>query len=299
MRRECPYCAEYVSAAATVCPHCETEIGNRSMAAASPGRSRSEDSASDAPPRRKSKAVWIIVPLVLLVMLVPCGGIGIALLLPAVQQARMAAQRTQTRNNMKQIGLAMHNFHDTYNHFPPRLNDVEREMQEEVLQSWMTDLGPFSGSGQSPIWSAIDRKLPFDDPANQFPFSQRISEYQSPLLPEQSTAIYGPAHFALNVHLWNPEKPIGIREITDGTSNTIMAGSIPSADTAAAWGDPDNLRDTADGINQDPYGFGSPIPNQAQFLMSDGTVHVISDHIDRTLLKNLGTPADGEMVGDF
>ncbi|RCS46391.1 DUF1559 domain-containing protein [Bremerella cremea] len=92
--------------------------------------------------------------LVELLVVIAIIGVLIALLLPAVQQAREAARRTQCINNLKQVGLAVHNFHDTFGELPPS------RVQYEYL-GWSALLLPFMEQGN--LYDQIDMKKKYID----------------------------------------------------------------------------------------------------------------------------------------
>ncbi|MEW4452410.1 DUF1559 domain-containing protein [Bremerella sp. JC817] len=92
--------------------------------------------------------------LVELLVVIAIIGVLIALLLPAVQQAREAARRSQCTNNLKQIGLAVHNFHDTFGELPPS------RIKYEYL-GWSAVILPFME--QTSLYDQIDLKVRYKD----------------------------------------------------------------------------------------------------------------------------------------
>ncbi|MCH7990705.1 MAG: DUF1559 domain-containing protein, partial [Planctomycetes bacterium] len=91
----------------------------------------------------------------------------IALLLPAVQQAREAARRTQCKSHLKQIGIALHNYHGAHGSFPPflinRTGSPSRIADDDKGANWLVFLLPFID--QSPLYNKWD----FNIKANQNP----------------------------------------------------------------------------------------------------------------------------------
>ncbi len=92
--------------------------------------------------------------LIELLVVIAIIAILIALLLPAVQQAREAARRSQCRNNLKQMGLALHNYHDAFQRFPAAylLNPVA--LHSEPSYGWGTSILPYLD--QSPLYQKLD-----------------------------------------------------------------------------------------------------------------------------------------------
>src|SRR5690606_4284806 len=102
--------------------------------------------------------------LIELLVVIAIIAILIALLMPAVQQAREAARRLQCRNNLKQLGLALHGYHDQYGSFPfgARSHVVGTRL---VQHTWAPSLLP--QLDQTPLYNVYDWDRSWDDPANQ------------------------------------------------------------------------------------------------------------------------------------
>jgi|SRR5579863_948612 len=88
----------------------------------------------------------------------------VALMLPAVQQAREAARRAQCRNNLKQIGVALHNYHSSHNTFPPGYVAGAVYPATSCGWGWCAQLLPHLD--QTPLYNSINFQLPIENSAN-------------------------------------------------------------------------------------------------------------------------------------
>jgi prepilin-type N-terminal cleavage/methylation domain-containing protein/prepilin-type processing-associated H-X9-DG protein len=203
-------------------------------------------------PERRPRAFTLIELLVVIAII----GILIALLLPAVQKIREAAARTQCANNLKQLALACHNFHDAYGGFPPAEQDLARYTGGPTLPklSWVPFLMPYFEQGalqnlyhMDRDWQDVlnDGKSPYTG-ANAGPNQIQIKLLLCPSAPSGRVAAnnrgvtdYAPPNQIgrpnpfYTAHSMPPSDPtrIGIlgynvkrkvTEITDGSSNTLL-----------------------------------------------------------------------------
>ena len=294
------------------CPHCGTQTNVDEQYAGQTGPCASCGQPitvplpggvppSYSPPGRSSSGpvVGIIIMAVLGGVLV-FGGILVALLLPAVQAAREAARRAQCTNNLKQIGLAMHNYHDTYKTLPPA---VIADEDGRPMHSWRMQILPYMES--SPIYGMYDFDVPWDDPNNQPLMNMPIYTYRCPSDPPSSGAsALCETNYVMVVGKGTlggePNEAVKFSDIKDGSANTIMA--IEVGGSGIHWMEPRDVT-VEEAItfltNPSASQFKQRHPGGANVAMADGSVHFISNTIDPGILRALLTKDDRQAVGNF
>jgi prepilin-type N-terminal cleavage/methylation domain-containing protein/prepilin-type processing-associated H-X9-DG protein len=276
----------------------------------------------------------------------------IGLLLPAVQKVREAASRIQCTNNLKQLGLALHAFHDAHRKFPPG-------QVKGALPEWRIPVAGLNHGWAPFILPHIEERNLYQtyhwdlfsaDQANQPLMSQPLQLFQCPSAPEQdryyTAAPFSPAPGGKRAACgdyaptWGvnpvdpaidsrgvlvPEQWTRLKDITDGTSTTILltedagrpalwqagrqiAGS-EQAVKGGAWAGPNNgfivTGSTPDGTSSpgpcpmnctndaEIYSFH---PGGANAVFADGSVHFLQASMSLRVLAALVTRAGGEVV---
>jgi type II secretory pathway pseudopilin PulG len=174
--------------------------------------------------RRAFTLFQLLVILALLLLL-------FALLLPAVFKLRSAAARSQSTNNLKQIALACHNYADANASFPPG-NDAHNFSAAAYLLPYLE---------QNAAFTTIDFTKPCDDKANDNARGVIIKTFLNPNDPVMAPSLdSGPTNYLYNAGskadlkdddgIFYQDSKIRFADITDGTSNTILAGETLKGD---------------------------------------------------------------------
>ncbi|MBM3999213.1 MAG: DUF1559 domain-containing protein [Planctomycetes bacterium] len=230
----------------------------------------------------------------------PGGNVGaaapvvVALGLPAVQSARGASRRAQSTNHLKQIGLAMHNYHDTFRSLPPAYNT---DKNGKPLLSWRVHVLPFIE--QQALYEQFHFDEPWDSPHNRDLIARMPEVYRSPVSqaePGKTTylairgkqSILSPPKQGEDGKM--PARGTSFADITDGTSNTLVV--VEATDAAAVeWTRPDDLEVDMDEPKKTLVG---AYPGVFLGLMMDGSVRALSELIDDGTVRALFTRNGGE-----
>ncbi len=198
----------------------------------------------------------------------------------------ITALKTQSRNNLKQLGLALHNYHATHGHFPPA---VLLGPDGKTQYSWRIAVLPFVD--EDSLYKQYDRNQPWDSEQNRKVLAQMPAVFRSPMDDKESTntsyfALTG-EHTALGD---TPGEGVNIEDITDGTAHTVL---ITEAKRDILWTKPQDI----------PYSAEGEIPKLGGFYgegfyntLGDASARFLPKDLDETVLRKIITRDGGETI---
>lgn len=222
-----------------------------------------------------------------------------ALLWPAMTTSDRPSSRTQCKNSLKQIGLALHNVHDAQHSFPARHSGEPAQSWRLALLPWLDETELYRSYRPDRAWDA----------AENAEFARRkVGVYQCPSQKKHTDAtkrwltsyavVYGP-HC-----LWQDEGAPTLSQITDGAANTIVI--VEACRQNIVWNEPRDIDGTQTPFTITSSGQKSPLGicsshhlGGVNVLLADGTVRFLSQRIDPRTLAALLTVDGGETLGDW
>lgn len=207
------------------------------------------------------------------------------------KSARQGAVRSQCMNNLKQIGLAMHNYLDVHGTFPPAF---VADKEGKPLLSWRVLILPFVE--QQALYNEFHLDEPWDGPHNK-PLIERMpavyacrSDLDARLVPGKTTYLTprGPRT------IFPGAVGVKIKGITDGTSNTIMTLDGPG-EQAVVWTKPDDWDAPGE---VEPRKLLSRHQRGSNVGFADGSVRFLIETINKLTLRALFTRDGGEVISN-
>ncbi len=206
---------------------------------------------------------------------------------------RTPARRSNCVNNLKQFGIALWNYHDTFKQFPPA---YVADAEGKPMHSWRILLLPFfEEEGLKELYKQYDFNEPWNGRHNSKLADKMPAVFRCP----SDESKWNEANYVAVVDpetAWPGASTLNVRQIKDGTSNTIMLVEV--ADSGINWLEPRDLT-----LGQAMRGFNpadirpaisSKHADGANCLFADGSVHFLSNEIEPDLLRALLTANGGE-----
>ena len=209
---------------------------------------------------------------------------GFVAMFEAIRESRKWGAAMSRQNNMKQIGLAFHNYHDTFNHFPAADGNGERG---KTGLSWRVYLLPFIDQAQ--LYNQFNLDEDWDSPHNEALIEQMPEVFKVDGVDKPG---YTSVHvFTGDDTAMGTDGGTSIGEVTDGTSNTLLA-VVAGPESAEVWTKPGGLEFNPD----DPKKVLGTLGEQFLVLIGDGSVRFLKSSIDDDTLRNLIQRNDGNVV---